>query len=338
MKPVIFGCAGPTLSDEERRFFSDVQPAGFILFARNIVSPVQLSALTTDLRVVVDRANIPILIDQEGGRVQRMKEPHWRAYPPMGFFGASAEKEPELARRALELNCRMIADDLRRVGINTNCLPLLDVPVDAADAVIGDRAFSSNVKQVQELGQVVIDTFLLAGIAPVAKHLPGHGRALVDSHHALPTVSAPKEQLLVADFAACKAAQKAPFGMTAHVVYDALDPENPATLSPEVIQTVIRDTIGFTGVLMTDDLSMKALSGAMGVRARASLVAGCDLVLHCNGDMTEMNDIAQALDDACETLQARLNEIIKEAASRPHTDRAVLEAVYDASMAQLKAL
>jgi beta-N-acetylhexosaminidase len=329
MKPVIFGCAGPTLSDVERRFFSEVQPAGFILFGRNILSPIQLSALTTDLRVAVDRPNIPILIDQEGGRVQRMKAPHWRHYPPMAFFGAAAIHNPELALRALELNCKMIADDLRRVGINTNCMPLLDVPIETADTIIGDRAFSSNAKLVYQMGQLVIEAFLLAGIAPVAKHLPGHGRALVDSHNMLPIVSALKEDLVETDFAACKAA---------HVVYDAIDPSMPATLSRDIIQSVIRGTAGFSGLLMTDDLSMKALSGSIGALANASIQAGCDLVLHCNGDMAEMQDVAAALDEAPSKLEIKLNKIIKDATSRPHTDRAVLEAVYDASIAQIKTL
>lgn len=338
MKPVIFGCAGPVLSDNERIFFQEQQPAGFILFARNVQNPQQLKALTTDLRLSVDRADVFILIDQEGGRVQRMTEPHWRKYPPMQQFGLAAMKDADLAKRALTLNCQMIADDLHRVGINTDCLPLLDVPVTGADKIIGDRAFANSPKLVAELGQIVIDTFMNASILPVMKHVPGHGRAAVDSHLALPVVDTTVDDLAVNDFSPFQAVKNCPLAMTAHVVYTALDRALPATLSSTVIEDIIRGHMGFKGLLMTDDISMQALNGHLGDLASQSLAAGCDLVLHCNGEMQEMQEIAAAVDQAPARISSAVTACVAQVSSAAHTDRIKLEQDYNDAMASIGAL
>ncbi|WP_262696363.1 beta-N-acetylhexosaminidase [Kordiimonas aquimaris] len=338
MKPVIFGCSGPVLTDTERVFFEEQQPVGFILFARNIQTPQQVKTLTADLRLCVNRSDVLILIDQEGGRVQRMTSPHWRKYPPMMTFGLAAAHDEALARQALNLNCRLIADDLRRVGINTNCLPLLDVPITDADPIIGDRAFGQSPQIIAEYGQLVIDTFMQSGVLPVMKHIPGHGRATVDSHLALPRVSEPLDVLEKTDFAPFKAVRNCPLGMTAHVVYQSIDDVNTATLSEDVIKNVIREYIGFDGLLMTDDLSMKALEGSLDDLASRSLAAGCDIVLHCNGDMAEMTAISHALDGIYAEYSNTIAEHVATVETVSHDDRHVLETEYDAVMTQLTAL
>lgn len=338
MKPVIFGCAGPALSDVEREFFAGVQPAGFILFARNIQSPQQIKTLTTDLRLCVDRSDVLIAIDQEGGRVQRMGSPHWRKYPPMATFGRAAKVNHALAVEALGLNCLLLADDLRRVGINVDCLPLLDVPKEGADNVIGDRALGLTADMVTKLGRVVIDSLQVAGVLPVAKHIPGHGRAQVDSHKLLPRVGAPLDELIAADFAPFKALSDCPFGMTAHIVYDAIDRDRPATLSPAVINTVIRGMIGFEGLLMTDDLSMQALSGSLADRAKGALAAGCDLILHCNGDMDEMQQVANILPSAEDGLILTVARLVSSIGQKNPIDRASVETDYDAAMQKLNSI
>lgn len=338
MKPVIFGCSGLTLSDEERAFFEEQQPAGFILFARNVQSPQQLKVLTTDLRLAVGRSDVLILIDQEGGRVQRMSEPHWRKFPPLMQFGDAMKINADLAIEALTLNCQMLADDLKRVGINTNCLPLLDVPISDADPIIGDRALGMSAAQVALLGQVVIDTFMSAGILPVMKHIPGHGRALVDSHHALPIVSDPRDILINTDFAAFRAVKNCPLGMTAHVVYEAFDAVNTATLSKVVISEVIRDHIEFDGLLMTDDISMKALEGDIGNLSAEALAAGCDIVLHCNGNMEEMQAIAHTVGHAPAKFCTFIADSVAKADTAGHADRTLLEANYDNAMNKISKL
>lgn len=338
MKPVIFGCAGPALTDAERSFFAEANPAGFILFARNIQSPLQLKALTTDLRLAVDRAHVPILIDQEGGRVQRMGPPDWRALPPMGVFGDAFLKDRSLACRALELHCKLIADDLRRVGINVDCLPVVDVPVEGADTIIGDRAFGRDPVLVAELGGIVVETLRASGIMPVMKHMPGHGRAAVDSHLALPRVKAGLDALRASDFAPFGALADCPFAMTAHIIYEAIDAEVPATLSDTVIRDIIRGELGYQGLLMSDDLSMQALSGPIEDRAARALDAGCDLVLHCNGDMAEMAPVAASMTEADPAMAKRLDALLADANAAPHVDRPVLEAIYDATMAQVNEL
>ncbi len=335
MKPVIFGCSGPVLSDVEREFFATVQPVGFILFARNIQSPQQLLTLTTDLRLCLDRPDVLIAIDQEGGRVQRMTVPHWQKYPPMAVFGDCASIDRTLAEHALAMNCMLIADDLRRVGINVDCLPVLDVPVDDGDQIIGDRAFAKDPELVAELGRIVVDSFTGAGVLPVMKHIPGHGRALVDSHKDLPRVSTPLDTLRSTDFTPFKSLADCPLGMTAHIVFEDIDPGRPATTSSRVITDVIRGELGFEGILMTDDLSMDALQGDMADRATASLAAGCDLILHCNGDMNEMKAVAGALDTVPGQLQTRLNTLMPVSNSNTSIDRNKLEADYCAAMKRL---
>jgi beta-N-acetylhexosaminidase len=288
----IYGCAGQSLSDAERDFFRQTQPWGFILFARNINDPEQVRALIAQLRETVGDANAPILIDQEGGRVARLKPPHWRPRPPAARFGALHDGNPEMAREAVYLNTRLIAHDLSTLGINVDCLPVLDVPVPGAHDIIGDRAFASDPHVIIELGRSQIEGMLDGGVLPVMKHIPGHGRSMSDSHLALPRVSASAAELSATDFVTFRSLDSCPLAMTAHVVYDSIDPQRPATTSPKVIRDVIRGEIGFAGLLMSDDLSMKALDGPLGARAKAAQFAGCDLVLHCNGDMDEMRSVA----------------------------------------------
>ena len=289
---VIYGCAGTELSESERAFFREARPWGFILFARNISDPDQVRALVSSLRGAVDDERAPVLIDQEGGRVARLRPPHWKAHPPMQHFGELYRSDPDVAREAAYLNGRSIAQELFALGIDVDCVPVLDVPAEGADAVIGDRAFASDPDIAATLGRVVIEAMLDGSVLPVMKHIPGHGRATADSHHALPRVAASREALARADFAPFRALNDCPLAMTAHVVYEAIDPEQPATTSATVIHEIIRGEIGFDGLLMSDDLSMNALSGSLGERARAALAAGCDILLHCNGRMEEMESVA----------------------------------------------
>jgi beta-N-acetylhexosaminidase len=289
---VIFGCAGPTLAAAERDFFRDADPLGFILFQRNCETPAQVRRLVTELRNAVGRADAPVLIDQEGGRVARLKPPHWPAYPSAAAIAALGGGR---AAGAAWTAARLIADDLSALGITVDCLPVLDIPVMGADNVIGDRAYGQSPDEVTFLGGVAAQGLLAGGVLPVMKHMPGHGRALVDSHRALPRVTAPRDVLEASDFAPFRELAQLPgipLGMTAHVVYEAIDSEHPATLSARVIAEVIRASIGFNGLLFTDDLSMGALGGSLAARASAALQAGCDVVLHCNGEPAEMTEIA----------------------------------------------
>jgi beta-N-acetylhexosaminidase len=288
----IYGCTGPALSASERDFFRDVQPWGFILFARNIEEPDQVRALVAALRETVGDHSAPVLIDQEGGRVARLKPPIWHQRPPAARFGAVYVENPENAREATYLNARLIAHDLAQLGINVDCLPVLDVPVPGAHDVIGDRAFAADPATIIDLGRAQIEGLMEGGVLPVMKHIPGHGRAGADSHLALPRVTASREELSASDFVTFRSLDSCPIAMTAHVVYDSIDPQRPATTSPKVIRDVIRGEIGFDGLLMSDDLSMQALDGPLEVRAKAALFAGCDVVLHCNGSMDEMKDVA----------------------------------------------
>lgn len=287
----IYGCAGQRLTDEERRFFADADPWGFILFARNIETPAQVLELTSELRDLTGR-DVPILIDQEGGRVARLKPPHWRAYPAGRCYGDLFANSPDEGREAAGLASRLIAADLQALGINVDCLPVLDVPVPGAHDVIGDRAYGETPGSVIALGRAAAEGLLRGGVLPVLKHIPGHGRAGVDSHLSLPEVKTDVRTLDLTDFAPFRALADMPLAMTAHVVYAAIDAENPATTSRKVIADIIRGVIGFDGLLMSDDLSMQALSGTLGARARGSVKAGCDLVLHCNGNMAEMQAVA----------------------------------------------
>ncbi|TAN54887.1 MAG: glycoside hydrolase family 3 protein, partial [Magnetospirillum sp.] len=252
----IFGCAGLVLSEEERRFFAGANPLGFILFARNIESPEQVRVLVTALRASVGRADAPVLIDQEGGRVQRLRPPHWRKAPPGEPFARLAARDPAAAHEALRLNFRLIGRELADLGIDVDCAPVLDVPVAGAHDVIGDRAYGRTAALVSALAGEVMEGLLDEGVLPVIKHIPGHGRAMVDSHLALPVVEASRAELEAQDFPPFHALRHAPWAMTAHVVYTALDAAAPATTSAKVIAEVIRGAIGFNGVLVSDDLSM----------------------------------------------------------------------------------
>jgi beta-N-acetylhexosaminidase len=282
----IFGCAGTTLSDDERRFFSEVRPVGLILFSRNCDTPDQVRDLVRSWRDCGPGNDGLVLIDQEGGRVARLAPPHWRRPPAAAALAVLVDAE-----RAVRLNARIIANDLRELGIDVDCVPVLDVPVPGSDAIIGDRAFGTDPELVSRLGRVMAEALIEGGVLPVIKHVPGHGRATVDSHQALPVVDTSADVLAGSDFVPFVALRDMPLAMTAHVVYAAIDPSTPATMSTRVIET-IRSGIGFDGILMTDDLSMKALSGDMRSRSERSRAAGCDIVLHCNGMLEEMSEVA----------------------------------------------
>ena len=286
---IIFGCQGKALEDEEKAFFARSNPLGFILFARNVDTPDQVRALVASLRECVGR-DAPILIDQEGGRVRRLRPPYWVDRPAMAEFGRLAQKDVLLAEKAVRLNSRLIAADLIALGIDVDCAPLIDVPVEGAHDIIGDRAFAKDPDMAARLGRASLEGFLDGGVIGVVKHIPGHGRAMADSHLELPSVDVDRDVLSAWDFAPFRALADAPWAMTAHVVYKAIDPDFPATLSKKVIHDVIRGDIGCQSLLLSDDLSMKALSGDFESRARQSLAAGCDVVLHCNGDMAEMEE------------------------------------------------
>jgi beta-N-acetylhexosaminidase len=287
----IFGLAGPVLTAEEEGFFRETKPWGFILFRRNIETPEQVTKLTDSLRRIVDEPKAPILIDQEGGRVQRLGPPHWPAYPAAGAY-LKAANDLQTSREFARLGARLIAADLHALGINVDCAPVADVPAPGSHDIIGDRAFADHADDVTVLARAAAEGLLAGGVLPVVKHIPGHGRAEVDSHHDLPIVDADLETLDRSDFAPFRGLSDMPMAMTAHVVYAAVDPRRPATTSRTVIQQVIRARLGFSGLLISDDLSMKALQGGLGDRARMAHRAGCDVTLHCNGVMSEMVAIA----------------------------------------------
>lgn len=291
VKSFICGVEGLTLNDVEREFLAREKPYGVILFARNIDNPDQVSALNAEIKALLDHPYASTLIDQEGGRVARMRPPHWRAYPPAKRFADMVANDPAQARHAVQLNARLIAEELRAVGFTTDCAPLADVLAPECHDIIGDRAFGATPEQVADLAGAQANGLLAGGILPVLKHIPGHGRATVDSHESLPVVRAPLGELEVSDFIPFQHLRDIPLGMTAHITYTALDAERCATQSPTVIR-FIRDTIGFDGLLMSDDLSMKALGGSYEERTELTLSAGCDLALHCNGKMAEMQAVA----------------------------------------------
>jgi beta-N-acetylhexosaminidase len=295
---VIFGCAGTELSADERAFYRAVDPLGFILFARNVADPEQLRRLTADLRDSVGRADAPVLIDQEGGRVARMKPPHWRAMPPAARFGELAQIDRARAAAAVRINHELLAGELRAVGIDVDCTPVLDLKRPETTAAIGDRAFAADPYLVADLGRAAAEGLMAGGVIPVIKHMPGHGRATVDSHLDLPRIDADFDELVETDFIPFRKLNDLPWGITAHLVYTAIDPGRPATLSPKVIAEVIRGEIGFAGLLISDDMSMKALSGPTGNGpleglAREMIAAGCDVALHCNGKLDEMRQVSQ---------------------------------------------
>jgi beta-N-acetylhexosaminidase len=294
VRAYITGLAGTILSPAERAFVREREPWGFIIFKRNIETPSQLSRLIASLRDTVGR-DAPVLVDQEGGRVQRLGPPHWPSYPPGAAYGRLYDRDTVDGIRAAYLGARLIAADLAAVGIDVDCLPLADVPASGADPIIGDRAYGESAEKVAALARAVADGLLAGGVLPVLKHIPGHGRATADSHHALPVVETDQETLRKSDFAAFRPLSDLPLGMTAHVVYTAIDPIAPATTSVTLVQDVIRGWLGFAGLLMSDDISMGALSGSIEGRARSAIAAGCDVILHCNGELAEMQAVASAV-------------------------------------------
>lgn len=305
MQAAIYAPEGLELTDDERRFFRDAEPAAFILFKRNCGDPQQLLRLTDSLRDLTGRADLPILIDQEGGRVARMRPPEWPAFPAAEKFANLYRAAPASAIEAARSNARALALMLRQCGINVNCLPLLDVRQEGASDIIGDRALGSEPMQVAALGRAVLDGMASAGVVGVIKHMPGHGRALVDSHMELPVVAATSEELET-DLEPFERLSSAPMGMTAHVVYTAWDPDRPSSMSPTVIGDIIRGRIGFDGWLMSDDIGMQALAGDFGSRAAGVVAAGCDVALHCSGKMEEMVAIASAVPAMSDEGEARL--------------------------------
>ena len=294
-RAVVFGCQGESLSIEEAHFFREANPLGFILFARNCVEPVQVAALVASLRETVDREDAPVMIDQEGGRVARLKPPHWPSYSAARTLGDIADRDPQAATEAVRLNCELIGSDLRALGITINCAPTVDVPVAGAHEMIGNRAYGVDPARVAALGRAACEGLLAANVLPIVKHLPGYGRARVDSHGALPFIGNSIDILEATDFVPFRALKDMPWGMTAHALYSALDVQRPATVSPAILGDIIRKRIGFAGILITDDLSMKALQGTLAERAEAALAAGCDVALHCNGKLAEMRAITAAL-------------------------------------------
>ena len=289
----ITGIAGLELSAAEREFIRSERPWGFILFKRNIETPAQVTQLVAELRSTIGNPDAPVLIDQEGGRVQRLGPPNWPVYPPGAVFGALYDIDPALGLSAARLSARLIADDLIQLGITVDCLPLADVPIDGADAVIGNRAYGTEPEKVAAIARAVTDGLEQGGVLPVLKHIPGHGRATADTHFKLPEVDTPQKELERTDFAAFQPLADLPMAMTAHVVFSALDPVHPATTSATIVEQVIRGVIGFQGLLMSDDVSMNALAGSIAERTRAIVTAGCDMVLHCNGRLDEMQEVAR---------------------------------------------
>jgi beta-N-acetylhexosaminidase len=320
MKPVIFGLSGLTLTDDEVRLFRDVEPAGYILFRRNIDDRAQVRALTDSLRALHGRDDVPVLIDQEGGRVARMRPPHWPDFPAGAAFDALYDVAPITAIEAARSNAEAIALTLAEVGINVDCLPVLDVRVPDTHSAIGDRAMGSEPLRVAALGRAILDGLAAGGVVGVVKHMPGQGRAAVDTHHELPHVTAGEGEL-EQDLAPFRALRGAPMGMTGHVVYDVWDSKNTATMSRTVIEEIIRGRIGFDGLLMSDDLDMNALSGDVPSRALACVAAGCDIALNCWGRFDEMVAIAERLPEISDAAKARLDRAMAGITQRFDADR-----------------
>jgi beta-N-acetylhexosaminidase len=287
----ITGVGGTAISAHERGFLREACPWGLILFKRNIDDPAQVAKIVNDFREAVGHADAPVLVDQEGGRVQRLGPPHWPLYPPGAVFGDLYDRNPEAGRAAAQLGARLIAADLEALGITVDCLPLADLRLAGADPVIGNRAYGALPDKVAAIAGAAADGLMAGGVLPVLKHIPGHGRATADSHQSLPIVRTERSILEATDFAAFRELRALPMGMTAHIVFSAID-TLPVTTSPTIITEVIRDFIGFDGLLMSDDVSMGALSGSIGERSAAALAAGCDIVLHCNGKIEEMQEVA----------------------------------------------
>ena len=334
----ITGVSGLTLTDDERAFLRAERPWGFILFKRNVDTPAQVTALVTELRDCVDALDAPVLIDQEGGRVQRLGPPHWPVYPPGAVFSTLYNVDPELGLRSARLSNRLIAADLIDIGITVDCLPLADVPTADSDAVIGNRAYGTTPDKVAAIARAVTDGLEQGGVLPVLKHIPGHGRATADTHYKLPVVDTPKAELEAIDFAAFQPLANLPMAMTAHVVFSAFDAAQPATTSATIITQVIRGTIGFQGLLMSDDVSMNALDGSIAERTRAIVAAGCDMVLHCNGKLDEMRAVAAETPFLSGEALTRADRALAARKAPVAFDRIAARAELDTLIAQAQAL
>ena len=334
----ILGCSGPILTPEERTFFRRVKPWGFILFKRNVENPDQVRTLVAALRDTVGRADAPVLIDQEGGRVQRLGPPHWGRFPPGRAFGDVSANDPLVRREITRLGARLMAHDLAALGINVDCVPVLDVPDPSGHEIIGDRAYGQTPDEVALLGRAAAEGLIAGGVLPVIKHIPGHGRALADSHLELPVVDASFEDLDARDFAPFRVLSDMPMAMTAHVIYAAIDKKRPATTSRKVMRRIVRGAIGFDGLVMSDDLSMKALSGDFSERAADSRAAGCDVVLHCNGTMAEMKAVVTGAGELKGRAAARAKAALARLAKAPEPfdpveGRARFDAAFDGRFA-----
>ena len=318
----IFGCAGPVLLPEERAFFRDADPFGFILFARNVESPDQVRRLTGDLRAAVGR-DAPVLVDQEGGRVQRLRAPHWREWEPP-FDTVAALGGGPAAEAALRARARLIAHELRAVGIDADCAPVADVAHEGTHPFLKNRCYGLDPETVSRMARAVAEGLVAGGVLPVMKHMPGHGQSTLDTHHELPTVTAPREDVRARDFAPFAALRDLPMAMTAHVVFRAWD-DRPATQSPQMVR-VIREEIGFAGLLMTDDLNMQALAGTLGQRTAAAIAAGVDIALHCKGDLDQMVEVAAAAGEMTPAARARAEAALAARRDADAVDIAALEA------------
>jgi len=327
------GLAGEELAADERAFLREAEPWGLILFRRNVSSPAQVQRLVAEAREALGRGDAPVLVDQEGGRVQRLGPPHWPLYPPGAVYGRIYDQDPAAGLAAARLGGRLIAADLEPLGIDVDCLPLADVPVADADPIIGDRAYGREPGKVAAIAQAVADGLMEGGVLPVLKHLPGHGRATADSHERLPVVETGRDTLERSDFAAFRPLSRLPMGMTAHVVFSAIDPIAPATTSSTMVREVIRGSIGFQGLLMSDDISMKALTGSIAERSRAALAAGCDLMLHCNGRLDEMREVAGVAPMLAGEAEQRAAAALARRQPPNRFDRAVGRATFEALVA-----
>jgi beta-N-acetylhexosaminidase len=330
----ITGVSGTELTAAEREFIRGQRPWGFILFKRNVATPAQLAALVAELRAVANAPDAPVLIDQEGGRVQRLGPPHWPVYPPGAVFSTLYDIDSALGLTAARLSARLIAADLADLDITVDCLPLADVPVAGANAVIGNRAYGTEPGKVAAIARAVTEGLEQGGVLPVLKHIPGHGRATADTHFKLPTVDTPRDELERTDFAAFKPLADLPMAMTAHVVFSAVDPAHPATTSATMIAQVIRGVIGFQGLLMSDDVSMNALSGSIAERTRAIFAAGCDVALHCNGNIEEMHEVAAQTPELSDRALERANAALAARKAPRPFDRAAARTELDALIAR----
>ena len=330
----ITGVSGPELSAAERDFIRAECPWGFILFKRNIETPAQVTRLINELRAEIGQPDAPVLIDQEGGRVQRLGPPNWPIYPAGAVFGRLYDIDPAAGLAAARLSARLIAADLDEVGVSVDCLPLADLPVSGANAVIGERAYGTEPAKVAAIARAVTEGLEEGGVLPVLKHIPGHGRATADTHFSLPVVDTSREELEQSDFAPFRALADLSMAMTAHVVFSALDPAQPATTSATIIDEVIRGLIGFQGLLMSDDVSMNALAGSISDRTRALLAAGCDMVLHCNGKLEEMHEVARVTPELSGKALARAGRALLSRKAPQPFDRVKARAELDALVDQ----